>query len=59
MKVGFNHVQLKTQIVLISETHTGRQSFTMDVDRWTEFKKAIFDIDKEFYKRFNYQYPDV
>lgn len=59
MKVEFKNVQLSTEIVITVNSSSGRQSICLDVDKWTELKKSIFDIDKEFYKRFNYQYPDL
>ena len=59
MKVEFKNVQLNTEIVIAIDSPLGRRSISMDVDKWTEFKKSIFDIDAEFYKRFNYQYPDL
>ena len=59
MKVQFRNVQLDTKIVISVNLPTGTESVSMDVDKWTEFKKAINDVDQEFYKRFNYQYPSL
>lgn len=57
MKVEFKDVQLNTKIILTT-LPSSSQTFSFDVDKWTEFKKYILAIDKEFYKRFNYQYSD-
>lgn len=59
MKVEFTDVQLDTKIIIVTQSSIGRQSICLDVDKWTELKKSILDIDKEFYKRFNYQYSDL
>lgn len=59
MKVELINVQLNTKVLITTETPLGKDRIFMDVDRWTEFKKAINDIDQEFYKRFNYQYPSL
>lgn len=59
MAVEFRNVQLDTEIVLVINSSNGRKSISLNMDKWTEFKKAIFDVDKEFYKRFNYQYQDL
>lgn len=45
--------QLETYLAIESD----RQVVQMNVDKWTEFKKAIHEIDTEFMRRFNYQYP--
>lgn len=55
--------QLNTVIVFQSLTKKDDRfildsSFTMDVDRWTEFKKTMYAIDEEFQKRFNYPYDE-
>lgn len=59
MKVEFKDVQLNTKVIISTYSPLGRHSVCLDVDKWTEFKKSIFDIDKQFYKRFNYQYSDL
>lgn len=59
MKIEFKNVRLNTQIVITINSPTGSKSIAMDVDHWTEFKKAIHDVDREFYKRFNYQYSTI
>jgi len=59
MKIEFKNVQLNANIIISTFTPCGKQSICMDIDKWTEFKKSIFDIDKEFYKRVNYQYQDL
>jgi len=59
LKVELKNVQLDTRILITAETSSGKEQVFMDIDRWTEFKKAINDIDQEFYKRFNYQYPNL
>lgn len=59
MKVEFKNVKLSTEIIITTESSSGSKSVCLNVDKWTEFKKAISDIDQEFYKRFNYQYSDL
>ena len=59
MKVEFKDVQLDTKIIITTNSIFGKQSVYLDVDKWTEFKKTLFELDREFYKRFNYQYPDL
>jgi hypothetical protein len=59
LKVELINVKLDTRILITAETSSGKEQVFMDIDRWSEFKKAINDIDKEFYKRFNYQYPNL
>jgi hypothetical protein len=58
MKIELINVQLNTKILITTETPSGKDHIFLDVDGWTEFKKSIKDIDQEFYKRFNYQYPN-
>ena len=59
MKVEFKNFQTKTKIIFTINSALGGQSISLDVDKWTELKKSITDIDKEFYKRYNYQYSDL
>ena len=58
MRVEFRNIHLNTEIVIYVDSPTGSRSISMGVTGWTQFKKSILDIDTEFYRRFNYQYPD-
>lgn len=55
MKIQFKNDQLETKIIISVYTPNGRESVSLDVDKWTEFKKSISDVDQEFYRRFNHQ----
>jgi hypothetical protein len=40
--------------------NNGKNNFAfMDINIWKDFKERVKDIDSEFSKRFNYQYPVV
>lgn len=60
LKVIIQKLQTDTQIIIERKGYNNLYSFVkMDIDHWTEFKKAIKDIDDEFMKRFKYPYPTV
>ncbi len=63
VRVKLANVQLDTLLVIESVKRKDQDLIvdnyiTMNIDRWTEFKKNINAIDEEFKKRFNYQYND-
>lgn len=45
--------------VVFIENSDQKKYVYLDVDKWTELKKSILAIDTEFWKRFNYQYPNL
>lgn len=55
-KVVVSSWQLHSTIFLVNKT----EKFAyLDVDKWTEFKKSISDIDDEVNMRVNCQYPTL
>lgn len=56
LKVIFRNFQLETKIYVVNKD--GQYAY-FDVDKWTEFKKSITDIDSEFYRRFNSQFTNT
>lgn len=54
--VVLKDVQLTTKI-LIKDFKTN-ECITLDIDKWTQLKQNVEAIDKEFYNRFNYQFPN-
>lgn len=57
LNIIMKDVQLNTCIVFRNDKNN--EHITLDVDKWTQFKQNIEAIDKEFYRRFNYQYSNV
>jgi len=51
--------QLNTYILLKTIDNGVPSYIKMKIDRWSEFKQSIRAIDQEFWKRFNYQYPNL
>ena len=51
--------QLNTSILLKTIDNGVSYCIKMKIDKWSEFKQSIKAIDQEFYKRFNYQYPNL
>lgn len=54
LKVVFTNSQLNTKIYIANKN--GNNFVCLDIDKWTEFKKNIFAIDKEFYSRLHSQF---
>lgn len=55
-KIVISNIQLNTSIFLVNKNSKFAH---FEVDKWTEFKKSISDIDDEFTKRTNCQHPDL
>lgn len=55
-KIVVSNWQLNTTIFCVSKNN---KFAYFEVDKWTEFKKSVTDIDDEFNKRLNCQYPDL
>lgn len=50
----------KSNTTVFFVNNNGKHHFAfMNVGTWKEFKDRVMDIDSEFTKRFDYQYPDV
>lgn len=52
LRVFVRNFQLETYIVIKSNGAI----VVLDIDKWLEFKKNFFNIDKEFFKRFHHQF---
>lgn len=57
LNVVLKNVQLDTKIVIMNNNN--KEFITLDVDKWTQFKQNVEAIDKEFHRRFNYQYCNL
>lgn len=58
LKVVISNWKTNTTIFIVNNEGNHHFAF-MEMNVWNEFKKRIEDVDVEFRKRFNYQYPNV
>lgn len=56
LKVVVSSWKLNTSIFIVNKNN---KCSIFEVDKWTEFKKSIKDIDDEFNKRFVCLYPNL